>query len=226
MIAIGEASRQSGVSIETIRYYEREGIVSPAERTASGRRVYGASAVAELRLFRRCRDPGFSIPETRALRRLSQQPSAACANVEAMGRQQIADMRGKIAQLRKLEAALQELLSSCAAGNTACPMLRRLMTGRSPPQAPLIRRPGDSEARRKSDVLPTVHRPANSGDFRPLTLSPACLRIGHHAEQFKHDRHAQKRGAAGGVERRRYLNQIGPHDIHPLQQPRHQQRLV
>lgn len=59
MIAIGEASRRSGVSIETIRYYERAGIISKPCRTESGRRSYCEAEIAELRFIRRCRDLGF-----------------------------------------------------------------------------------------------------------------------------------------------------------------------
>ena len=56
MVAIGEASRRSGVAIETIRYYEREGIIARAGRTDSGRRDYGDAEIAELLFIRRCRD--------------------------------------------------------------------------------------------------------------------------------------------------------------------------
>ncbi len=70
MVAIGEASRLSGVSIETIRYYEREGIISKAGRTASGRRTYSKAEISELRFIKRCRDLGFSIHDAVALRRL------------------------------------------------------------------------------------------------------------------------------------------------------------
>ncbi len=127
MIAIGEASRLSGVSIETIRYYEREGVVSKPARTASGRRLYSDANVSELRFIKRCRDLGFALQDAQALRRLAGEPSNACETVERLGREHLANVRSKIAELRKLELALAELTANCARGRVGCPMLKALM---------------------------------------------------------------------------------------------------
>ena len=126
MIAIGEASRLSGVSIETIRYYEREGIVSKAGRTASGRRAYSDAEISELRFIKRCRDLGFSIPDVVALRNLAAAPSNSCEPVERLGRKHLAEVRAKMKELRQLEKALAELISNCANGKSDCPMLDAL----------------------------------------------------------------------------------------------------
>ena len=67
MLPIGDAARQSGVTIETIRYYEREGVVPPPDRSASGRRLYDAAGIARLRFIKRCRDLGFSLSVTKTL---------------------------------------------------------------------------------------------------------------------------------------------------------------
>ncbi len=123
---IGEASKRSGVTIETIRYYEREGIVPEAERSANGRRRYSAEAVARLRFVKRCRDLGFSIPEVKALLSLASDESSNCAKVKRIGEDHLDDVRGKIADLGRLETALVELLSHCEAGRTDCPMLKEL----------------------------------------------------------------------------------------------------
>lgn len=127
MVAIGEASRQSGVSIEAIRYYEREGIIAKAGRTASGRRVYTAREIAELRFIKRCRDLGFSVHDAVALRTLSKNPTQACDTVGRMGTDHLQSVREKIEALRRLEDALAELVSNCANGQLACPMLDTLM---------------------------------------------------------------------------------------------------
>lgn len=131
MVAIGEASRLSGVSIETIRYYEREGIISKAGRTASGRRTYSDAEISELRFIRRCRDLGFSIHDAIALRGLANDPESACESVEQLGRKHLADVRAKLAELRQLETALAELVTNCAKGQRSCPMLNALMGLRS-----------------------------------------------------------------------------------------------
>ena len=123
---IGEAARRSGVIIETIRYYEREGIVPVAARSANGRRCYDTKAVARLRFVKRCRDLGFSISEVKALMSLASDDSANCTKVQRIGEGHLGDVRGKIADLQRLEKALVELLSHCDAGRTDCPMLREL----------------------------------------------------------------------------------------------------
>ncbi|WP_299616376.1 MerR family transcriptional regulator [uncultured Tateyamaria sp.] len=127
MVAIGEASRLSGVSIETIRYYEREGIISKAGRTASGRRSYSDAEISELRFIKRCRDLGFSIHDAVALRSLANEPASACETVEHLGRKHLAEVQAKLAELRRLERALAELVANCAKGQRDCPMLSSLM---------------------------------------------------------------------------------------------------
>lgn len=126
MFAIGEASRQSGVGIETIRYYEREGIVPAAERTASGRRAYGREAIARLRFVKRCRDHGFSIADSRVLMSLSTESDTACEDAMQISARHLSEVRRKIAELQQLEAALEELATNCAKGRMHCPMLDML----------------------------------------------------------------------------------------------------
>lgn len=127
MVAIGEASRLSGVAIETIRYYEREGIISKANRSASGRRCYTDAEISELRFIKRCRDLGFSIQDAVALRALAAEPSGACETVGQLGQRHLDDVRAKISDLRRLESALTELVANCARGQRECPLLDTLM---------------------------------------------------------------------------------------------------
>ena len=127
MVPIGEAARQSGVHIETIRYYEREGIIPPPGRMANGRRVFAPEDVARLRFIRRCRVLGYSIADIRDLMGLAGQSDTACARVEAIGRAQLAQIHDRIARLGELAAALEELVAHCGAGRAACPMLEELM---------------------------------------------------------------------------------------------------
>lgn len=126
MIAIGEAARQSGVGIETIRYYEREGIVPRPARAANNRRLYSAQDVGRLRFLKRCRDLGFSLGDAKALLDLSEGGAADCAEVSALAQRHMESVRRKIAELQRLEAALSELTANCAEGSVDCPMLGRL----------------------------------------------------------------------------------------------------
>ena len=116
----------SGVNIETIRYYEREGIVPRAARTAAGHSVYGDADIARLRFVKRCRDLGFPIPDIRTLIDLSAGSDAPCADVKALGERHLHGVRRKLEELGRLERALAELVERCDAGRTDCPMLNRL----------------------------------------------------------------------------------------------------
>lgn len=126
MFAIGEAARQSGVSIETIRYYEREGIVPKTGRDPSGRRVFSLASIARLRFIKRCRDLGFTIADARTLQSLAQSDDSECVDVLDLSERHLAAIRQKITELEQLETALQELTANCADGRVFCPMLEQL----------------------------------------------------------------------------------------------------
>ncbi len=127
MITIGKASEISDVNIETIRYYERKGIVDRPGRTASGRRVYSKAEVASLRFVKRCRDLGFSLADIRILLRLGGEDNGSCAEVKQISGGQIRLIQSKITALQKLEMALKELTSNCQDGDKHCPMFDVLM---------------------------------------------------------------------------------------------------
>ena len=127
VFAIGEASKRSGVAIETIRYYEREGITPKPGRTSSGRRVYNDLDIANLAFIRRCRELGFSIADIVALRALSGEIEGACDEVATLGKRHLLEVRAKIADLRKIETALEELVQSCKGGSARCSMLETLL---------------------------------------------------------------------------------------------------
>jgi len=126
MLSIGETSLRSGVSIETIRYYEREGIVPAAGRTASGRRAYIHEDVARLRFVRRCRDLGFSIADVRSLMKLSSGQGGNCELAAEIARAQLQATNQKLGDLERLEEALSELLKNCESGRTECHLLATL----------------------------------------------------------------------------------------------------
>ncbi len=128
MFAIGEASRRSGVGIETIRYYEREGIVPAPERAPNNRRLYSANDIGRLRFLRRCRDLGFPLAHAKTLLDLSESRHEDCQSVRKLAESHIENVRTKIGELQRLEAALNELTANCAVGNVACPLLRRLQS--------------------------------------------------------------------------------------------------
>ncbi len=128
MFAIGEASRQSGVGIETIRYYEREGIVPKPARAPNNRRMYSADDIGRLRFLKKCRDLGFSLADAKTLLNLSEGDAEDCQSVKQLAELHIFNVRARVDELRRLEAALVELTANCDSGNVSCPMLSKLRT--------------------------------------------------------------------------------------------------
>ncbi|MDC0739393.1 MerR family transcriptional regulator [Cognatishimia sp. SS12] len=126
MFAIGEASRQSGVGIETIRYYEREGIVPKPERASNNRRMYSTHDIGRLCFLKKCRDLGFPLADAKTLLGLSEGDSEDCQSVKDLAEHHVLNVREKIRKLRRLEAALTELTANCDSGNVSCPMLSQL----------------------------------------------------------------------------------------------------
>ena len=126
MFAIGEASQLSGVGIEAIRYYEREGIVPKPERAANNRRQYTLKDVGRLRFLKQCRELGFSLSDAKALLDLSDQRQTDCQEASLIAETHRTSVRKKIEELRRLDAALSELTSNCSKGNVGCPMLAKL----------------------------------------------------------------------------------------------------
>ncbi len=126
MRTIGEAAKHSGVTVETIRYYEREGIVPEADRHANGRRLYDEAAIARLRFIRRCRDLGFTISDISNLLDLSGASSRSCADVKEIGERHLTQVRERMVDLESLEAALIELLRACTENQADCPALKQL----------------------------------------------------------------------------------------------------
>lgn len=114
-LTIGELAARTGVTAETIRYYEREGVIPPAERRGSGQyRRYAAADVERLRFVRRARDLGFSLDEVRELLDLAAgRRGGPCAEVNRIARVHLAQVNAKLAQLAALRTELSRLVDAC-----------------------------------------------------------------------------------------------------------------
>ena len=115
--SIGAASRQTGCSVPTIRYYEEVGLLPAAPRTEGNQRHYDEAAIRRLAFIRRCRDFGFTIEQVRELVGLVQQPDRDCVEVRDIAQAHLQEVQKKLAELRALEASLSAFVCSC---NTAC----------------------------------------------------------------------------------------------------------
>jgi MerR family mercuric resistance operon transcriptional regulator len=126
-MTIGTLSRHTGCKIETIRYYERVGVLPAPARSEGGHRLYTTDHLRRLTFVRRARDLGFSLEAVRELLRLADGRGRSCAEVAAVARGHLDDIRAKIANLRRLEAVLDDLLAHCQ-GATApdCPIIEAL----------------------------------------------------------------------------------------------------
>jgi MerR family mercuric resistance operon transcriptional regulator len=124
---IGILSRQSGVNIETVRYYERAGLLPKPARSHGGYRLYQPGDVERLSFIRRARDLGFSLDEIRRLLDLADRKSRSCRRVHDIAVEHLAEVRTKIADLRRMERVLDTMVKACAQGTMpACPLLEAL----------------------------------------------------------------------------------------------------
>lgn len=125
-ISIGDLSRRTGCQIETIRYYERIGLIPEPARRGRYRR-YGAREVARLGFVRRARELGFTLKEVRALLGLAAGEQASCAEARALASSHLQGVRDRITDLGRMEEVLAGAVRDCDIGeNSGCPLLDAL----------------------------------------------------------------------------------------------------
>lgn len=125
-IPIGELSRRTRCNIETVRYYERIGII-PAPLRRGRYRSYSAEDVARLGFVRRARELGFTLDEVRALLGLAGGGDASCAKVRDLAASHLKDVRVRIADLQRMERVLIASVRACDAGQDPdCPLIQTL----------------------------------------------------------------------------------------------------
>lgn len=125
-IGIGTLARRAGVGVDTVRYYEKSGLLSPSARLASGYRRYSDAEVARLRFIRRAQALGFSLKQIAELLALSSRRDVASVKRSAMAK--LADVESRIAELERVRSGLTRLIKSCPGHGRAadCPILRAL----------------------------------------------------------------------------------------------------
>ncbi len=125
---IGQVARQVGIGVETVRFYERQGLIDDPPRTPSGYRLYPPETIDRLRFIRRAKQLGFSLDEISELLGLG---GDACSEVRALAAAKVADIEQRVADLERMAAVLRRLVASCDAGidQDACPILEALCEG-------------------------------------------------------------------------------------------------
>src|SRR6056297_3780022 len=120
----GELARATGCNIETIRYYEKTGLLPDPPRTDAGYRIYSAAHATRLRFILRARELGFPMDDIRGLLGLEDGTAPTCAEVKERTDRHLADIRAKIADLQRIESVLAETAGRCSGDDVPdCPVL-------------------------------------------------------------------------------------------------------
>src|SRR5947209_14414329 len=127
-LTTGEVAKRGGVNLETIRYYERRGLLPKPSRTPAGYRAFGTDAVRRLRFIKHAQELGFSLKEVKELLALRVDARTSCADVRTRAEAKIADIDQKLRALRAMKQALVRLTAACVGRGpvSACPILESL----------------------------------------------------------------------------------------------------
>lgn len=131
-LTIGRLAREAGVNVETVRYYQRVGLIREPERPPVGYRVYPAATVDRLRFIRRAQQLGFSLREIAELLELG---DGHCADVRSRAEQKLAAIERQISDLSALHDTLSRLVATCGPGRRAhCPIIESLASETRDPE--------------------------------------------------------------------------------------------
>ncbi len=127
-LMIGEVAKQGGVNLETIRYYEREGLIAKPPRSNAGYRAFPIDAVRRIRFIKQAQELGFSLKEIKELLALRVSHDATAADVKERAEAKIKDIEQKIQTLRVMKKALLRLSATCCGEGSVseCPILESL----------------------------------------------------------------------------------------------------
>jgi MerR family copper efflux transcriptional regulator len=136
--SIGQVAKAAEIGVETVRFYEREGLLAEPNRKSSGYRSYPASAIARLKFIRRAKDLGFTLNEIKQLLELRRDPDSTAADVRRQALTKIQDIDSKIRSLQEIRSALEMLVSHCHGRGplSECPILDAIEHGTEAAKAP------------------------------------------------------------------------------------------
>jgi Hg(II)-responsive transcriptional regulator len=128
MLTIGQLAERAGVGVETVRFYERKGLLEEPDRRPSGYRQFDERVVDRLRFIKSAKELGFTLNEIKELLSLRLEPTSKCADVKDRSEAKMANIEDKIRTLRRMKNALMKLTNECSGqGSTSeCPILDAL----------------------------------------------------------------------------------------------------
>lgn len=127
-LTIGQVAKQTGVTVETIRFYERQGLIGEPQRTASGYRQYSPSVIKRVRFIQRAKDVGFTLKDIQELLSLQTVPGVSCSDIRERAFKKVHDIEQKINDLQRMKNALSQLATQCTEERSLseCPILDAL----------------------------------------------------------------------------------------------------
>ncbi|MDX2110251.1 MAG: heavy metal-responsive transcriptional regulator [Verrucomicrobiota bacterium] len=127
-LTIGKVAREAGIGIETVRFYERERLLAPPARSASGYRFFNEDTVPRLNFIKRAKDLGFTLAEIRDLLAFNEDTVNGCGDVKVLVEEKIAGVEAKIEDLKRIRKGLKTLAQRCpgTGASTQCPILAAL----------------------------------------------------------------------------------------------------
>ena len=127
-LTIGVVACRAGVGVETVRFYERQGLLEEPARRQSGYRAYDEAVVTRLRFIRRAKDLGFTLREIKELLSLRRDPTTPAGDLKRRAEEKLADIDAKTQLLQQMKKALLKLTCACSGRGTIseCPLLRAL----------------------------------------------------------------------------------------------------
>ncbi|KQT20749.1 MULTISPECIES: helix-turn-helix domain-containing protein [unclassified Bradyrhizobium] len=127
-----ELAQRTGCNLETVRYYEKVGLLPAPPRTPAGYRSYDATHERRVRFILRARELGFALDEIRELLHLADERDQPCADVRAVAAAHLNDVRAKLADLRRMERVLKDVIAQCGNGTQPeCPLMETLFRERA-----------------------------------------------------------------------------------------------
>ncbi len=135
-LSTGDVAREAGVNIQTLRYYERRGLLQAPQRSEGGHRQYLAESVRLIRFIKRAQDLGFTLKEVEELLVLRSARGRECSRVQRLASAKLTDVDEKITQLRAIRRAISTLVESCASRGESldCPIPEALDDEPTPPR--------------------------------------------------------------------------------------------
>jgi len=128
MLNIGQVAKQTGVTVETIRFYEKQGLIATPQRSDAGYRQYPSETVKRVHFIQRAKEVGFTLKDIGELLALRREPGSSCTDIKLRTTQKIEDVDKKIQDLKRIREALARMVMKCSGRGplSACPILEEL----------------------------------------------------------------------------------------------------